>query len=248
VIARTFFLFVALTSIVAAQTRLEPQSDYDKTDEYQRILRDVFGRIYGEDVTFSVLVVPSFTPEYAVGILKDDEGYKAFVIRPSVSVWQTEYDRLVAPDVTTLDSHGKEMPRETPDPAERKKRGLPDSYRDIKTTLHTRKLPRDLAERLGRVWQKSVAQSIEPTPTPKPRSGKPPGPNEAEVERVIMLDGTNYYFATRLPDHGLVIAEGAPVDKGTLVWGLGDLTEALVDYTKEELSLALLEKKLRRVE
>jgi hypothetical protein len=238
-IARTFLLFVAVASAAVAQTRLLPESDYEKTDEYYRILRGVFGRSYADDVTFSVLIVPSFEPEYATGVLKEGEGSKAFILTPSASVWQTEYDRLVAPDVTTLDSHGSELPRETPDPAERKKRGLPDSYRDIRTNLQTRNLPSAVADRLNRVWQKRVSQAIEPTPRPK---------NEADAERTVVLDGTSYYFATRVPEHGLVIAEGIPADKGTLVWRLSDLAEALCDYVKGKASLATLEKRLHAVE
>jgi hypothetical protein len=57
-IARTFLLLVVITSAAVAQTRLLPRSDYDKTDEYHQILREVFSRIYCDDVTFSVLIGP----------------------------------------------------------------------------------------------------------------------------------------------------------------------------------------------
>jgi len=238
-IPRTVLALFITTCAALAQTRLMPESDYDKTDEYRQILKHVFQRLDADDVVLSVLVVPSFSPEEAAGVLKVDEGYKAFVLTPSASVWQTEYDRLVAPNVTRLDAKGNELPKETPNPAERKKHGLPDSYRDIRTRVKTRSLPPSVAERLSRIWQARVSEGLHTTPTPK---------SEADAERTIVLDGTSYYFATRLPDSGLVIAEGRPADKGTLVWRLMDLAEALAGYAKDKSSLKTLEKRLRAVE
>jgi hypothetical protein len=238
-IPRTFLILLIASCTALAQERLLPESDYNKTDEYYQILKQVFQRLYGDDVVLSVLIVPSFSPEEAAGILKTEGEYKAFILTPSASVWQTEYDRLVEPNVTHLDEKGNELPKEAPSPAERKKRGLPDSYRDIKTRLQTKSLPPAVAERLSRIWQTRISETLHPTPTPK---------NEADSERTFVLDGTSYYFATRLPESGLVIAEGIPADKGTLVWRLMDLAEALGGYAKGKSSLATLQKRLRAVE
>ena len=235
---RALFLlsFAILAGNAAAQHYLLPEAGWKKHDAYHVALREVFHRIYNKEVVSFVLVVPSFEPEKAAGVMQTTTGYKAFCVTPSASVWETKNNRAESEAPTIhLDSRGNELWREKPDPEAWRKRGLPDSYHDISTRFQTRVLPVDVAETLNQVWQKRVSEAFHP----------PPGKN---ADRVVITDGVSYYYSTRLPGRGLVTTEGKPAEKNTLVWRLGDLAEAVSDYAQGKASLARLEKMLRPVE
>ena len=104
---------------------LVPGSREGRWDKYDTMLREVFSRARDKDIILSALMVPSFVPEGASGIFRT----KAWLggireHRRRATRVETEYDRLIP----TVDKHGKVIP---PDPAKRRKRGLPESYRQI---------------------------------------------------------------------------------------------------------------------
>ena len=220
---------VWLTHAVAAQKHLVLQSPEDKRDEYNVILHKVFKRIYGDDVVLSVLCVPSFVPEEAAGILKTRQGYEAFALTPSASTWSTEYHRFIQ----EVDAHGKAIPF---NPANNLKKGLPTSYHGIKTHLQSRRLSPQLVESIKKLWQAKLLEALHPPPEAK------------DNERVIVLDGVSYYYSMPLGGHGLVTAEGKLVGQNTVVWLMGELSEALTAYAKGKASENDLKKALRRIE
>ena len=76
------FFAASITQTAVAQRHLVPESREDRTDKYHALLRTVFARARDKDVVLSVLVVPSFVPEEAAGILKTARGDEAFAITP----------------------------------------------------------------------------------------------------------------------------------------------------------------------
>jgi hypothetical protein len=223
------FAAVLLTHTAGGQRHLALQSPEDKRDEYNVILRKVFKRIYGSDVVLSVLCVPSFVPEEAAGLLKTKQGYEIFVLTPSASTWETEYHRFIK----EAGADGKEIPWH---PSKNLKQGLPVTYRDIKMRMQARLVSADLGDRIKQLWQAKLLEALHPPPEPK------------SDERVIVLDGVTYYYSMPLREHGLVTGEGKLVDKDTVVWLMGDLSEALSAYAKGKASESDLEKALKRVE
>lgn len=223
------FASVQLTHTADAQSHLKLQSAEDKRDEYNVILHKVFKRIYGPEVVLSTLCVPSFVPEEAAGLLKTTRGYEVFAATPSASTWETEYSRFIkqaGPD-------GREIPY---DRAKNLKKGLPYDYHGINVRIQARPVSTDLAERIKQLWQAKLLEALRPPPEPK------------SDERVIVLDGVTYHYSMRLPGHGTITAEGQIVDRNTVVWLMGDLSEALSAYAKGKASEGDLKKALRRVE
>jgi hypothetical protein len=216
---------VVLTHTAAAQKHLELKSKEDLQDKYEVFLRKVFSRIYRDDVVLSVLCVPSFVPEEASGILKTSGGYQVFSVTLSDSVWSTEYQQFIGLEREEIQRRRKE----------RLKRGLPLSYREIKTRIQARPVSADVAERIKQLWQAKLLEAL-----------NPPGPDESE--RYITLDGVSYQYAMPLRGHGLVTADGKLVLKDTPVWLMGEFAEALSAYAQGRISENVLKKELRRVE
>ena len=121
-------------------------------------------------------------------------------------------------------------------PRRTSKKGLPVSYRDIKTRMQARPVSADLADKIKQLWQAKLFEALHPPPEPKSN------------ERVIVLDGVTYYYSMPLKGHGLVTAEGKLVDKDTVVWLMGDISESLSAYAKGKASENDLKKTLKRIE
>jgi hypothetical protein len=217
------------------QSRLELQSTEDQKDAYNVILRKVFKRAYDEDVVVTALFVPSFIPEQACGILRSARGYEAFAIDPSASTWEVEYDRFIYGDPKIKEECFDTKGNKIPCPKTPRKKGLPKSYRDIRTTIHNRPLSSDLADRIRQLWQAKLLEALHP-------------PKQDDADRVIMLDGASYQYSTRLPGHGLITASGILGDKGTVVRIMGDLADAIAGYAYGNRSEDYLKKALRRAE
>jgi hypothetical protein len=236
----TLLLLLAAATCLAdvgdPQSHLDLQSPEDQQDEYNVILRKVFERAYGDDVVVTALFVPSFIPERACGILRSSRGYEAFAIEPSASTWEVEYDRFIYGDKRVkeecFDTKGNKIPcTKTP-----RKKGLPESYRGIKTSIYRRPMPSDIAENIKRLWQAKLLEALHP----------PPKRNDSD--RVLMLDGASYQYSMRIAGHGLVTAEGIQGDKGTVARVMGDLADALAYYAYGIRSEDYLKKAVRRAE
>src|SRR6201999_3229424 len=107
------FLAALLASPAAAQHRrhaedhLEPEQSVlggtDFSTGYDALVRDLLHDAYGRDVEARMVAVPSFVPEYAVGLRggklvgKDDfktvvkgPPYRIFVLSPQAQIWTYE--------------------------------------------------------------------------------------------------------------------------------------------------------------
>ena len=227
-----FVCFAAALSLprtAAAQKHLTLETRQDREDKYRVALRKVFGRISDDDVVLSVLMVPSFIPEQAGGVLRSSSGYQAFVLTPSASTWETEYNQLIKES----DGHGGIVPHPR---KENLKKGLPLSYRGIKTRIQARPVSADVAERLKQLWQAKLHEALHP----------PPEPNDAD--RIIVTDGVTYYYSMPLKGIGRVTAEGLIAVQSTPVWLMGELADTLMAYAQGKASEEALKRALRRVE
>jgi hypothetical protein len=220
---------VMLGHTAMAQKHLELKSKEDLQDKYEVFLRKVFSQMYRDDVVLSALCVPSFVPEEGAGIFKTSRGYEVFSITPSASVWSTEYHSIIR----SFDEHNREIRWK---PADNIKKGVPISYRDIKTRMQTRPVSAELAERIKQLWQAKLLEALNPPPEPD------------ESERYITLDGVRYQYSMPLQGHGRITADGKLVLKNTPVWLMGEFAEALSAYAQGRISEDVLKKELRRVQ
>jgi hypothetical protein len=158
ILAILLLIAVAPAAKLSAGDRLSALSRDDSRSGYYVILRRVFHRIFADDIVLSSICADGTGhEEYAAGILRADNGYAAFSAFVSASVWSTEYPRFMVGLRETCHDHatGKEVPCPPQD-----RRGLPASYRGIKTELKSRRLPEDLAIRISTVWHQRVEEAL----------------------------------------------------------------------------------------
>jgi hypothetical protein len=201
---------------VRAGNRLSKLTREDERDDYYVILRRVFHRTYDDDVTLAAIcAIGTGAEEYATGILKISNGYRAFSLFPSASVWSTEYDRFMAGGKETCFDAATN--KEISCPPRKREKGLPKSYRGIKTEIKVRALPPDLAMRIGAVWQHRVQEAMQAPPL-------------SDWERGALGGLVHYYFA-RSSNGDWVAVIGSKGDEKSDAAHMADLVIALQGYS-----------------
>lgn len=132
-----------------------------------------------EKINAHVVVLPSFSPEYLVGIKQLDHDYQIFSIEPEISIWQFSYIDDFRKNPDKFDSY--DIPAHI-EALEKKSQQIPLSYDDIRVVRCTVNIPKTVAENLLRVWQSMLLEVRFP---PK---GRP------------VLDGVRYHFSMRDKD------------------------------------------------
>ena len=126
-------LCIFVTSVADAQDFLTPAELGGRSDQYGTTLREVFARIYRDDVLLSVVCVPALQPEEAAGIIKTPIGYQALSVYPSTSIWHTEYYK-------TRNARRRQI---------------------ITTKVRHRPLSPDIADRMKRLWHAKLLQRMD---------------------------------------------------------------------------------------
>ena len=111
----TLLLATALLGCSAkAQDYLEPERGIfagDNGDNYYANVRQVFAPAYQPGVILRVVVIPSFRPEFVVGLRAGEKGVEAFVTTPSCHIWNLEpLHDYESGHMTALDQDGNELP------------------------------------------------------------------------------------------------------------------------------------------
>ena len=200
-------------------------------DVYHQKIRHVFGQAFDKDVTLRVVVLPSFKNEYAVGVRIKDEAAEVFLLEPSSSIWDTELVRLSkAGHIRTFSlKGGKEIPLDDDEDFKELKRKTPADYRTIKANRKARPIPRDLADRLQKLWGDMLLGVKHPA---EPINGD---------------DGVTYHFSAWLLGRGDLSGQVWSPDEDSKTGRLTALVEELAAYVKEGASLDKLKSRLDKV-
>lgn len=221
-----------LTPNARAADRLFALSAEDKRDDYYVILQRVFHRIYEDDVVLSVLfAIGTGHEEFSAGIKASPRGFEAFSVSLSASVWSTEYERFMAGGKETC--YDAATNKQIPCPPPKREKGLPKSYRGIKTVMKTRRLPQDLAMRITKIWQLKVQEALN-------------APRLTEDERG--LSSLSEYYSVRSNDHNWMTALATAYDKNSDAARISSLAGALQGYAMDAVSLKELLKASKDVE
>jgi hypothetical protein len=227
-------LLIVFAQSASAQDHLIPDRGFFvRTDHYRLKVRDVLARAFEEDVTSKGIVLPSFEPEYAVGLRKTREGVEAFVLKASSSIWDVEFLKSIEEGrVSLMDENGKRIPPERLEQndyyQELKKSTLSD-HRKIKTDRKARPIPASLAAKIHGIWNEMLLAVKRPPKT----SG-------------VDLDGVTYCFSAAVPGkgqlNGMVWSPSSDSKTGHLV----ALTEALAEYASGKADLARLTEQVEK--
>jgi hypothetical protein len=151
---------------------------------YHQIVIETLEGAFDTDVRARLIAMPSFTPEYAVGIRESDGSHKIFHLASRSQLWSYENLKTLREIVEAGGLPGQET-NIAEAIAEYESR-LPDDYHDVETDYCEIEIPSELAEDLLVIWEKILLET---------RYG-----DQAPLGR----DGTDYHFS--MLANGVVMA------------------------------------------
>ncbi len=206
-----------------AQQNLEPEPGVlAEYDSYDVKVRTLFTKAYERDVVFRMVCIPSFTPEWLVGIRETGETHSAFVLRPEKHIWKTELIPMYeSGQIRELveNEKGEVESRIATNTIVKLKREVPQDFRQIKVTEKSEAIDAETARLLANVWSKMLLSARHPE------------------QSTLGCDGVTYHFSMSIPEHG--IASGkvwtpSPETRTGMLSSLGELVAAYVDAPSEK--------------
>lgn len=206
-----------------AQRNLEPEPGIlAEFDSYYYKVGALFSRGYENDVVFRMVCIPSFEPEWMVGIREDGETYTAFVLRPEIHIWKTElipmYESGQIKRIVT-DEKGEVMAQIASNDIARLKSEVPKDFRKIGVAEKSEAIDAETARLLAELWSGMLLAARHPR------------------ETSAGLDGVTYHFSMLIP--GQAIASGkiwtpSPDTRTGMLSTLGELLAAYVDAAPDK--------------
>ena len=144
---------------------------------YHAMIIEVLAGAFEQDVRARLVAMPSFTPEYAVGLKEANGSYKVFHLASMSQLWSYENLRMLR----ELEASGA-LPQQQEPLAEaiaEYEALLPDDYHDVETSYCEIDIPAALGRDLMTVWEKLLLET---------RYGERPD---------LGRDGTDYHFSMR---------------------------------------------------
>lgn len=222
---------------------LEPPRSYDDVaviGGYYGLLNDRFREMDAPDVRVRLLVVPSFSPEWAIGIRHADGAFRIVYLTPATQLWRFPATEML--ERGTVEYIGNLGEEELPDGEARRER-TDDIVRDRRAALPAtpQKVPlfrceqpvgADLARRIEGLWRAML------------RGVRPP-------ENLLLgTDGVTYHFSMEA-DEGDLSGEIWSPPEGSTTGLLVAVAERMRAYCKaggSESDGAALEQAVRAIE
>lgn len=156
-------ILIGLLTAASAATpdHLEPERSILGGDlrraEYHTMVVTALAKAYeNTQVLARVVVLPPFSPEYAVGISKERGDYKIFRLSPEKHLWLYELLRLYESGSVTVEENGKDA---TAEHIRKLRAELPPSYRNVKLNECEIAIDTDLGERIRKLWKEVLFQT-----------------------------------------------------------------------------------------
>jgi len=125
-------------------------------DGYHRTVRDVFREAFDPDVRARVLVEPSFSPEFAVGLRRRGGHDVIFSLEPEKQLWGYSVVQLMKNGRITVLSETKE--NGLSDQVRKLEQSLPNDPRSIAIRRCERRIDGPLADLIADDWKNSLRE------------------------------------------------------------------------------------------
>jgi hypothetical protein len=215
---------LGMTYTVVSQDHLTPEEGVlAGGQEYNRMIREVFGEIYHSDIVLKVVFLPAFQPEEIAGIRKTETGFESFASRPSSHIWETY-------GIYQAEKQNRGAAIDPNSPLAEMKRKFPSDFHDIAIQIQTRQISAQMTERVRRVWQDMLLAAKHP------KVG------------ALGTDGETFHFSMWVYQHGMLSGQVFSPQRGRTL-ALTRLAEALAEYAEgkgDEKKLSDLLKPLER--
>lgn len=222
-----------LASSVFAEDYLAPLPSILGGDEflgnYDMRLQAVFKDAYDRTVNIRMLAVPSFSPEYAVGLLSKSDPrrgppYRIFTLSPTAQIWTYEtIDMIKRGDEKIITRDGKDGAEQE---VARLQSLVPADVKDLKIKRCESDIADDLGRRIIEVWRKMLLRT-------------------RYIEKdTVGLDGETYYFGINSTSSGYMSGQVWSPDRDSTTGNLVALAETMRDVCnrKPGANMMMLEK------
>ncbi len=188
------FAVLILISPTLANEHLEPEySQFARAGlppsatslrPYHEIVISVLDGAFDPDVSARLIAMPSYTPEYALGIRETEGSYKIFHLASQAQLWSYENLKTLREIAEAGGFPGQD--ENLADAIAEYESLLPEDHHDVETDYCEIDVPSTLAKNILEIWEKILLET---------RYGdqEPVGP-----------DGTDYHFSMRA--NGVVMA------------------------------------------
>jgi hypothetical protein len=204
------FAILIFSQTCFANDYLEPEDNQFTgifMHDYYEMVINYLSDVYAEDVVFRVIVFPSFYPEYAIAMRKNDDRYYVQLLSPEKQLWgyktieMMKNESVLKGDAFVRDDEGiKELESK-----------YPQDYLDIPLKKCSAPLNHDLALQLTTIWETMLLHT------------------RYQKKDMMGLDGVTYHYSMRSGHKDFAGKVWSP-DPETKTGKLVTITEALAKY------------------
>ena len=154
-----------------------PNGEGSLAPYYEMVLK-VLKDAYTEDVRARVIVMPSYGPEYAIGISEKNGRYSVFQLALDAQVWR--YEMLQGAKSVDTSQFDPSVVKEFQQAIAEMEKSLPKKFEDIGVKRCEAAVPAPLGKNIVGIWKAMLLQT------------------RSTPERTVGRDGTDYHFS--MPD------------------------------------------------
>ena len=194
---------------------------------YDELIVDVLADGYARDVTLRAVVLPSFSPEYLVGLrnanIRGGADHRVFYLRPTIQLWGYETLRWLPAGSIDFSQDGNPKDDATKlqtDAIERWGARLPANPKDVPLTRCEKPLDAAVAKQVAAVWTGVLLET------------------RYSPAQTLGLDGVTYHFSAR----NYLAGEAWSPPSDSKPGRLAELAETLVRYCDSKAEATELER------
>ncbi len=208
IVKNIIYIVFCLTSVNSVADNLEPEdSIFSKgvVSEYHSMVVNYLSEIRERNIRVSVIVMPSFQPEYGLGIKETEGEYSIIKVKPEKMLWQQYIllQKLMSSYVTSEERAMLEKDLLNDDPMKLKKVRC--------STL----IEKNLAQSIISVWQKMLFQT------------------QYQKEKTLWNDAVTYHFSM-IAGRQIITGKLRSPDAGFKTGKLIKITKAMEDLCQSK--------------
>jgi hypothetical protein len=203
------------SSCVLSRDYLEPEDSLYTgifLIEYEQMVLHALREADEREVLVRAFVFPSFRPEYAIGIRKNEESHTIFKVSPKVQLWGYESLEMMKNEQVTVLEDGSFV-RDV-DGIKALEEAYPENYLDVPLVRCDAEVESDLANDIVALWEQMLFET------------------RYEKSNSLGMDGTTYHFSMQVGFQTLAGKTWSPNNE-TRAGKLVALTHAMSAYCEE---------------
>ncbi|MGH1542607.1 MAG: hypothetical protein ACRBHB_19450 [Arenicella sp.] len=155
---KKILLFIFLTQITHASEHLEPEDSQFSgrfLEKYIETVLSYLSSAYEDDVEVRLIGLPSFSPEYALGVIAKEKKYYIFYESPEIQLWGYESISSMKRGLENV-KNNKRLLAESKKSLKALESKYPANPQDIPRRSCKKEIDKDLAEKIIYIWHEML--------------------------------------------------------------------------------------------